>query len=1054
MKSENEKNAQNGSSSVSSIPQQMTLPKGGGAIRGIGEKFSTNPLTGTATINVPIFTTPSRWDFNPKDSLSYDSGNGNGPFGIGWDIPIPSVSRKTEKGLPRYFDEENSDTFILSGAEDLVPSLNKDNNWKEIITEDDTKEYVIQRYRPRIEGLFGRIEKWKNKTNPVDVYWKTISKDNVTTIYGKDPNGNSRITNPDDKSRIFKWLIEESHDDKGNIIFYEYKKENEENIDGSLPQEKNRLLNKKSYANRYLKRIKYGNKAPYEKDEIVSKRNDWLFEIVFDYGEHDVKNNAFEETIRWPCRLDAFSSYRATFEIRTYRLCRRILMFHHFEELNDINCLVRSTDFEYNEGPIASFLKSVKQTGYIRKSENNYSEKSTPPLEFTYTEWRIDEDIYLVDPKSLENLPTGLDGRQYKWLDLNSEGLPGILTEQSSGWFYKRNLGNAQFAPIQLVGPKPSLANLQSGRQEIMDLADDGEKYLVQFSEPLKGFYKLEDEQWGQFTPFASPPNIDWDDPNLRFIDLNGDGYADILISEQNVFVSYLSKSTEGFAASEIVSKLGDEEKGPELVFADTTQSIYVADISGDGQTDIVRIRNGEVCYWPNLGYGHFGAKVTMANAPIFDYPDQFEQSRIRLADIDGSGVTDIIYLGRDVVKFWFNQSGNSWSDEHHITNFPLTDNLSSVMVVDLLGNGTSCIVWSSPLPGDSQHCMQYVDLMGGKQQKTGQRQKPHLLESIKNNMGSETRIQYCSSTKFYLEDLAADKPWITKLPFPVQVVEQIETYDYLTNTKLVSLAKYHHGFYDRDDREFRGFGLVEQWDTESFDQFQKSGLFSSEQPENIVEEGLHVPPIYIKTWFHTGFYVNGDIISKHYEDEYYPNLNKKEKKENGNDNSSTNSSKPIILADTVLPSELTYKGENEACRALKGQILRKEIYALDDSDKSKDPYSVSERNYHLMMMQPILNGNRHAVFYQSEREVIDIYYERNPKDFRIQHRLVLDVDDYGNIKRQATVYYPRQPKTEGEAIPDEQSTLKAVVSLTDYTNIVDGVDTWLVPQPWQSKIL
>ena len=83
----------------------------------------------------------------------------------------------------------------------------------------------------------------------------------------------------------------------------------------------------------------------------------------------------------------------------------------------------------------------------------------------------------------------------------------------------------------------------------------------------------------------------------------------------------------------------------------------------GDGLTDLVRIRNGEVCYWPNLGYGRFGAKVTMDNAPWFDDPDQFDQRRIRLADIDGSGTTDIIYLGRDGVRLYFNQSGNRWSD-------------------------------------------------------------------------------------------------------------------------------------------------------------------------------------------------------------------------------------------------------------------------------------------------------------------------------------------------------------------------------------------------------
>ena len=45
----------------------------------------------------------------------------------------------------------------------------------------------------------------------------------------------------------------------------------------------------------------------------------------------------------------------------------------------------------------------------------------------------------------------------------------------------------------------------------------------------------------------------------------------------------------------------------------------YLADMSGDGLSDLVRIKNGEVCYWPNLGYGRFGSKVTMDNSPWFD---------------------------------------------------------------------------------------------------------------------------------------------------------------------------------------------------------------------------------------------------------------------------------------------------------------------------------------------------------------------------------------------------------------------------------------------------
>jgi len=103
----------------------ISLPKGGGAISGIGEKFGANPVTGTGAMSVPIATSPSR--FGPALSLSYDSGAGNGPFGLGWTLSAPAISRKTDKGLPQYRDADESDVLILSAAEDLVPTLMQQN---------------------------------------------------------------------------------------------------------------------------------------------------------------------------------------------------------------------------------------------------------------------------------------------------------------------------------------------------------------------------------------------------------------------------------------------------------------------------------------------------------------------------------------------------------------------------------------------------------------------------------------------------------------------------------------------------------------------------------------------------------------------------------------------------------------------------------------------------------------------------------------------------------------------------------------------------------------
>ena len=99
----------------------------------IGEKFAANPVTGTGSLTIPIATSPGRSVFAPQLKLPYDSGAGNGPFGFGWNLSIPAITRKTDKGLPRYKDAEELDTFIISGAEELVPVLAKDGSQRKPI---------------------------------------------------------------------------------------------------------------------------------------------------------------------------------------------------------------------------------------------------------------------------------------------------------------------------------------------------------------------------------------------------------------------------------------------------------------------------------------------------------------------------------------------------------------------------------------------------------------------------------------------------------------------------------------------------------------------------------------------------------------------------------------------------------------------------------------------------------------------------------------------------------------------------------------------------------
>jgi hypothetical protein len=910
--------------------QVISLPKGGGALHGLGEKFSPDLHTGTGNFTIPITLPAGRNGFQPQLNLVYSTGAGNGPFGLGWNLSVPGISRKTSQGVPQYQDNaadpQQRDIFILSGAEDLVPAS------------DEIAE--ITRYCPRTEGLFAQIEHHQDDANN---FWQVHSKDGLISFYGTPTsagNDPAVIAKPDDPRRIFAWKLTETRDPFGNRIVYEYDLD-EGQGDGHR------------WKQPLLKQIRYADYA----DQNQTK---FLVSVTFDY-----------ET-----RFDAFSEYRSGFEVRTSRRCATITIRTQAGQ----DRAIRTYAFEYGNDPYngLSLLRRVKVIGY---DDQNQVVEELPPLEFGYTTFEPQKRKF--EPITGPDLPPGSLGRpEYELADLIGNGLPDVL-EMNGTIRYWRNLGHGHFDRPRAMADAPAHALADPGAQMI-DADGDGRIDLLVTSGNVAGFYPLNHGGiWDRrsFKSYRVAPSFNLEDPEVKLVDLNGDGVTDIIRSGTALEFAFNDPHT-GWSKFQQVPRQSLDQF-PDVTFSDPR--VKWGDMSGDGLQDIVLVYNGAVAYWPNLGWGKWGWRMRMRHSPRFPYG--YDPKRILVGDVDGDGLADIVYIDHSQVIVWLNQSGNSWSDPVTITGTPPITDLDAVRLVDLKGSGVSGILWSADANGLARHRTYFLDLTGGG--------KPYLLNQMDNHMGAVTRVQYASSIEFYLAD--EKKPetrWRTYLPFPVQVVARVEVIDAISKGKLTTEYRYHHGYWDGAEREFRGFGLVEQFDTETFVDDTLERHFS--------------PPTLTKTWFHQG------PVGEEFGEWQIVDLRQE----------FWVGDPPLLegFEETIgLLRALPRRVQRDAIRALRGMVLRTELYALDGSERQDRPYTITETLPGLAAVVTDAQGQARLVFDPAHlpagwtRPIFfphtlaqrTTQWERG-YDPLTQFTFTNDYDDYGQPRRQTHIVCPR----------------------------------------------
>lgn len=961
----------------------ISLPQGGGALSGIGETFAPDLHTGTGNYTVPIAIPPGRDGFQPELKLVYSTGNGNDAFGLGWQLDIPGVSRKTDKGVPSYDD---TDLFILSGAEELVP-----------VDQSETRT----RYRPRTEGLFARIVHHHDGNSN---YWRVQSKDGLQSLYGTpDAAGDdpAAVANPHNRQKVFAWKLTETRDPFGNRIRYEYLRDAGE--EGG-----------RAWDRLYLRQIRYANYIDGDGDE------QFLISLNFEY--EDLPDRYDQETPRRQ-RVYPFSRYRAGFEIRTRKRCKRIRMEVHPEADGVTQTQpVRTYELTYLDERIAdreSLAALLPHNGVALLSRveaiGSDGMERLPPLEFAYTSFDPEGRQFQAVCGS-DLLARSLSDPNLEMVDLFGNGLPDLL-ETGATVRYWRNLGEGRFDVPREMREAPSGLALSDPGVQLIDANGNGRPDLLvaaaQKPGVISGYYPTRPGGgWDRrsFQRYSTAPSFNFADPQVQLVDLDGDGVTDALHSGSQL-TCFFNDPQDGWGETRRVER-GALPVFPNVNFSDVR--VRFADMSGDGLEDIVLIHDGHIAYWPSLGHGNWGGRISMQDSPRFTR--DYDPSRILVADVDGDGLADIVYVDSDTVTLWINQSGSGWSDPVTVRGTPLATGHDAVRPLDFLGTGIRGILWSRHAGAPGRSHMHFLDFTGGV--------KPYLLSEVDNHTGALTRVAYTPSTRFYLADEALTATrWTSTLPFPVQVVARVEVIDVLSKGRLTTEYSYHHGYWDGTDREFRGFGRVDQRDTESFERYHDPGLHA-ERPFEPVDQVLFSPPTETRTWFHQG--PVGDEFGEWQERDYTHEVWAGDPQLLHHTEQVSTFLQSYHSGPHGRASPADRRIRREALRTLRGSVLRTELYALDGSPLQGRPYIVKEVAYGLREEAKLdaADGQRRRIFFPHRRAARTTQWERGD-DPMTQFTFSDDYDDFGQPREQTTVALPRR-------IAKRQEITGAVVGVLD----------------------
>ncbi|MBQ0987788.1 hypothetical protein KBZ10_25375 [Streptomyces sp. F63] len=971
------------------------MPGDGGTQQGLTPHVTTAALTGAAMVGIGVETSRAR-GFEPDVTIGYSSQSGDGIFGLGFTLDLPSVARRTNTSVPRY---DGSDTFQLDDAPlVLLPGSVTRRAF-------DGVAYTVSAYARRSAEVRERVERWSSDAAGAD-FWRTIDRSGVITVFGLTPL--ARVADPDDPRRVFAWLPQARYDGSGSAILFTYQGEDATGVPDVLHER-----NRQRSANRYPQSIRYGNRLPFHPDSpLILPDGPWHIELAFDYGEYDFSpahDTPYRPVRPWSARELPFSDYSAGFERRTHRLCRAIGLFHRFDELGPEPVLVRSTSFTYDteaSGGLATHLVEARGTGHryiaARPPGKRYWTADEPPLALRYHPPTIEGARFVPLSTRSEGVPPMADQPpSYCLADLDGDGVDGIVyADQAAITYWRPTLDRAApDGPVRFEPQTPVTFPIEReawGTCRLGDVTGDGRLSLIVESETRAGYYaRGSDGTWRPFTAFAGhvtdaaagaphdrgrasvPKRLSPSTGGHTYCraDVTGNGLPDLIhINDTSVTYS-ANMGPAGYAAFRRRTRRADL---PSAVLEAPRTATRFANVLGGGQ-QLVLVESGRVICWPSLGHGTFGAPVEMSEVPSFD---DVSSENVHLVDLTGTGTDDLVLLRPGHVCVHLNRGGNGFLPEPLVVPTPETTH-GILTIGNVTTDGRRSLVWNTGGPHPRLHAL---TLVAGAD--------PFRLSEYNANRGTRVRLGYTTSTRMRLRDEARGEPWLLTLPFPVVVVETMEVDDEIAAVRSTNTYRYRDGYFDSEERMFTGFARVDRTETETVlpDEPPRDG------PEDTSVTGAE--PLLTRSWFHVGAYAV-DGLEEALRREYFRG-----------DVDVCPIGGPVFDWRGAVPSGSLRR---QAHHALAGILRRVEIY---DASRPDVPYRVAECG---MSVRPVARATAGAgAFLVHERESIDYRYERDASDPAVQHRFTLAVDEYGVVSRSCTVLYRRRPGRAALAGQDE----------------------------------